>query len=229
MEENTVNKDFSTNVTGWLFISGALMLWLGWIIMPVHIGAYFEPGNFSAIKEHLYLWIWMYRIHIFGYIICVMALIALGSLLTESRVRVLAWPGIAVASIGLVVSVLATAFYYHHGAWGALQTEGQSPETIRLFVESLRTDTEYVTCLIRFGRVFLGLGLVVLALGFLKWKVFPLLISAPAILLGLAGMALSMGFPNNLEYYVPVFHLNSAWLLTMGIVTLRKGVNLNFE
>lgn len=224
-----MNRDFSTNVTGWLFIFGSLMLWFGWMMMPVHIGTFFETGNFSAVNEHLQFWIWMYRIHIFGFIVCVMALVALGSLLTETKVRVVAWPGIAVATVGLVVSTLAAAFYYHHGAWGAVQTEGQSVETIRSFVESLRRDTEYVTCLVRFGRVFFGLGLFVFALGLLKWRVFPLLIGVSAALLGLAGIAITMAYPDNLEFYVPVFHLNSVWFLAVGIVALRCGLNLNLE
>ena len=46
--------------------------------------------------------------------------------------------------------------------------DGESPQTILAFVESLRVSTEYVTCLVRFGRVFSGLGFVVLGLGLLK-------------------------------------------------------------
>ena len=205
------------------------MLWTGWMILPVHIGTFFQTENFSAINEHLRFWLWMYRIHLFGFIVCAMSLVALGSVLTESRARVIAWPGIAVASFGLVVSTLAAAFYYHHGVWGALQTAGGSPETIQNFVESLRVDTEYVTCLVRFGRVFFGFGLIVLALGLLKWKIFPLLINASAALIGLAGMALTMAFHDNLNFYEPVFHLNAGWFLSAGIVMLRYGVNINLS
>ena len=45
-------KDFETSFTGWSFIVGSLLLWLGWMIMPHHIGEYIEDerqgkGTFS--------------------------------------------------------------------------------------------------------------------------------------------------------------------------------------
>lgn len=222
-----MRRDLSTSITAWLFIVGAVMLWAGWVLMPVHIGTFFEPENFSEVYDKLQFWIWMYRIHIFGFLIAAMALVALGAVVTEIEARVVMWPGIAVAAAGLIVGALATAFYYHHGAWGAIQMAGQSSEALGIHVDSLRNDTEYVTCLVRFGRVFFGLGLVVLAAGLLKWKVVPPVIGGGAALLGIAAMALTMAFPDNMEFYVPVFHLNSLWLLATGIVVLRSGLRLD--
>jgi hypothetical protein len=45
---------------------------------------------------------------------------------------------------------------------------GKSADAVLSFVNSLQIITEYVTGLVRFGRVFTGLGLLVLALGLLK-------------------------------------------------------------
>ncbi len=221
-----MKRDFSTAVTGWLFVLGALMLWLGWVLMPRHIGTFFKPDDFSAVLSHLHLWIWMFRIHIFGFLILIMALVALASVLTEARARVLAWPGIAVTALGLSVGALAAAFYYHHGAWGAIQTEGLSAEALQRHVDALRVDTEYITCLVRFSRVFIGLGLVVLAAGTLKWRLLPNMLGIFAVILGLAAMTITMAFPDNLEYYGPVFHLNMLWFAATGMVVLLKGVRL---
>jgi len=168
----------------------------------------------------------MYRVHLFGMVVTVMALVALGSLLSQTEARVLVWPGVAVASAGLMVSALAAAFYYHFGAWGAIDLEGQSADVIRGFVNSLRVDTEYITCLVRFGRVFYGLGLLVVGLGLLKWKGLPLWIAWSAVILGAAGMGLTMGLPDDLELYLPVFCLNVLWLGTTGFVTLWFGTSL---
>ena len=159
-----MKSDFSTKVTGGSFIAAGLMLLLGWILLPTHIGTFFQPEDFAAVHAQWSFWIWMYRIHIFGMVVTTMALVALGALLSESAARILVWPGVAMAGAGMMVSALATAFYYHFGAWGALDMDGESPETILAFVESLRVSTEYVTCLVRFGRVFSGLGFVVLGL-----------------------------------------------------------------
>ena len=133
------------------------------------------------------------------------------------------WPGITVAVVGLAVGCLASAFYYHHGAWGALQTAGQPLQKLRGHVEALRLDPEYITCLVRFGRVFFGLGLMVLAAGLIKWRILPAAIGTGAVLLGwrpVSTMALER------MIYAPVFHLNSLWLLATGLVILRSGLRL---
>ncbi len=224
-----MRRDFSTNLTSWLLIVSALMLWLGWMLLPVHVGTYFEEGDFAAIHEQWHLWVWMYRVHIFGYVMMMMALVGFSALTVETPARVLVWPGVSVAVAGLLVSALASAFYYHHGAWGANEMAGESPEAVRSYVAALRLDTEYVTCLVRFGRVFFGLGLLVFALGCLKWKVLPQGIGITAILLGLATMALTMGLPDDLEYYAPLFHLNAAWFIATGVVVGRSGLPLDSE
>jgi hypothetical protein len=222
-----MKRDFSTNLTSWLLIVAALMLWLGWVLLPVKIGVFFETGDFAAVSEQWRFWIWMYRIHIFGYLMTMMALVMFGAVLVETPARVLVWPGISVAVAGLLVSALAGAFYYHHGAWGANEMAGQPAEALRAHVEALRLDTEYVTCLVRFGRVFFGLGMLVLALGLLKWGIMPQWLAVSTAVLGVAAMALTMGLPDNLEYYSPVFHLNALWFVAAGIVMNRSGLRMD--
>jgi hypothetical protein len=221
-----MTRNDSTRVAGWLFIAGAMMLWGGWVLLPVQIGTFFKPDDFASVHARLHGWIWLYRIHLFGFLVTVMALVALAAVLAGSEARVMIWPGAAVAVIGLATACLASAFYYHHGAWGALQTAGYSLEKLRGHVDALYLHTEHITCLVRFGRVFFGLGLVVLAAGLIKWRILPAAVGMGAALLGLAAMALTMALPDNLEFYAPVFHFNSLWLLATGIVMLRSGVRL---
>jgi hypothetical protein len=219
-----MNRDFPTTVVASFFIVGAALIWLGWMAMPVHLGVYFLPENFPAIMERFHLWIWMFRFHLFGDLITVMALVAFGSTIADQEDRVVIWPGIAVCVGGLFVTALGQAFYYHHGAWGALTTQGQPAEVLAAHVESLRIDTEYVTCLVRFGRVFFGLGQLVFGLGLLRGKLVPGAISLGAMLLGVAAMALTMALPDELVYYVPIFHLNCLWLLAFGVVVPRSAL-----
>lgn len=222
-----MNRDFSTTVVASFFLVGAALIWLGWMAMPVHLGVYFLPENFPAIMAQFHLWIWMFRFHLFGDLISVMALVAFGSTIAGPETRVVAWPGIAVCAGGLFVTALGQAFYYHHGAWGALEMQGQPPEALAAHVAALRFDTEYVTCLVRFGRVFFGLGQLVFGLGLLRGKLVPGAISFGAMLLGVAAMALTMALPDELVYYVPIFHLNCLWLLAFGVVVLRSGLPAN--
>jgi len=67
---------------------------------------------------------------------------------------------------------------------------------------------------------------VVLAAGLIKWRILPVVLGVSAVLLGLAAIALTMAFPDNLEFYAPVFHLNSLWLLATGLVIRRSGLRL---
>jgi len=39
-------------------------------------------------------------------------------------------------------------------------------------------------------------------------------------------MALTMGLPDDLHLYLPVFHLHALWLAGVGIVILRSGVRM---
>ncbi len=224
-----MKRDFSTTTTAWLFLLAGGMFWLGWVLLPTRIGLFFLPGDFAAIQEDWRLWIWMFRIHLFGYLVTLMALVALAALLTESEARILVWPGVAVAGAGLLVGALGGAFYYHHGAWGALEMAGKSQTALVAHVDALRIDTEYATCLVRFSRVFFGMGQLVLALALFKWNVLPRAIAGSAALLGLMAIVLIMGFPDDPEYYNPVFHLNALWLVSVGVVTGRGGLRLSLD
>lgn len=221
---DTVRRDFSTRFTGWSFIAAALMLWGGWTLLPHHIGTLFEPGDFAQVRENYRLWIWLFRTHFFGIVVTALALVALGTLLMNSPSRILVLPGAAVATAGLIVGAAGAAFYYHHGAWGAMHLQGKPPEELIGFVEALQHDTEYVTCLTRFSRVFTGLGLIVIGSGLIKWNILPRWTGLMAMAIGLVAIVLTMSLPEELHLYTPVFHVTSLWLLLMGTVILLRGI-----
>jgi hypothetical protein len=219
-----MNPVVSSRFTGGAFVAAGAMWSLGWLLLPVDIGVYFEPEVFGRIHEQLQLWIWLYRVHLFGMITAVIAMVAFAAMIADSSARVMIWPGAAVASVGMVVGALGSAFYYHHGVWGAIETAGKSPDQLRAFVVALRVDTEYVTCLVRFGRVFGGLGLVVFAWGLFQGRMLPAWVGVVAGLIGLTAMALTMGLPDRLSLYTPVFYVTAGWLAATGLVVLRGGV-----
>jgi len=216
---------FATDVTGWFFLAGALMFWGGAVLLPRRVGMFFRSDDFPAIGTRLQLWLWLYRIHLFGVVVSALALVALAaSLANQPAVRVLVWPGVAVAVAGLIVGAAGSAFYYHFGVWGALET-GKDPNVATDLVESLRLPTHYVTCLVRFGRVFCGLGLTVLAVGLLHGEVFPWWVGGGAAALGVVAMALTMALPDNWTLYTPVFHLQALWLAATGAYLLLYGID----
>ncbi len=221
-----MNRDAAQQFTGWMFILSAAMIWTGWMLLPVRVGAFFQPADFSVVREHLAQWIWMYRIHLFGTVIAVVSLIAFGTLFTGSAVRYLLWPGIAVTVIGLAVTTLAGAFYYNFGVRGAVALEGKTGEAAMEYVASLQVVSDYVGCFVRFGRVFSGLGLVLVGTGIMKSRALSRWIGVSAVAIGAAAMALTMIFPDEPLRYTPIFHVSAAWLLFVGIMVFVSGVSL---
>jgi hypothetical protein len=216
--------DFATDVTGCLFLAGAVMLWGGWMLLPRKVGMFLSSDDFPAISARLQLWLWLYRVHLFGVVVSALALVALAALLgNRPEVRVFVWPGAAVGVAGLIVGAVGSAFYYHFGVWGAFESR-RDPDTSGKLIESLFLATHYVTCLVRFGRVFCGLGLSVLAVGLLHGDVFPWWIGYGAAGLGVAAMAITMLMPDSWALYQPVFHLQSLWLAATGVYLLLNGL-----
>jgi hypothetical protein len=211
-----MQDNFPRRFTAGAFAAAAAMLWLGWMLLPTKLGTYFEPSDFAEIGEQLHLWLWLYRVHLFGMVMTAVAVVALAALLADRPARVMIWPGAAIVVAGMIVGAVGAAFYYHHGVWGAIHLDGKPADEIAAFVETIRFDTEYITCLTRFSRVFSGLGLVLIGAGLIYAGALPKWLGGLAILIGLAAMTITMGWPDHLDWYLPVFHALAAWLLAMG-------------
>ena len=201
------------------------MGWLGTFTAPYR-REYLVASDFTAIGEDLWYWIWMFRFHIFGWVTMAIAMFALASITAKKPYRVLLVPGAGMVVIGTMTLAIASAFYYNFGAWGVGQTMGKSAAEIQEFMDNILSTNQYVTCFVRFGRIFSGVGLVLLGLGFVKWKIVNPLLGWFTALLGLAAMGIIMGIPDNFEIYKPLFHVKAIWLLAIGVTILIKGVNL---
>lgn len=221
-----MKKDFETKVIGWAFIVSAILLWGGWFFSPHHLGEYIVASDFQSVNEHLWTWIWMYRIHIFGWVIMGIAMFALTSIATKKPYRVLIYPGAGMIIVGTFTLAIAAAFYYTFGAWGVGNTTGKSPEEVQQIMDGLIFTNHYVTCFVRFGRVFSGVGLIILGAAFVKWNILNKGLGWLTIIMGFAAMAIIMGIPDNFEIYKPIFHVKVVWLVLMGLTLLSKGINL---
>lgn len=220
-------KDFETKITGWSFIIAAILLLFGWILSPHHIGEYIVFEDFAAVGENIWFWIWMYRIHIFGWVMMGISLFALVSITSKRPYRVLMLPGAGMVIIGTFTLAIAAAYYYNHGAWGVGQTAGLSAKELDDFMQNLLFTNQYVTCFNRFGRIFSGVGLVILGAGFLKWNMFPKGLGWLTVMLGLIAMCIILFIPDNFEIYKPVFYVKVGWLIMMGGFLLSKGIHIS--
>jgi hypothetical protein len=222
-----MKKDFETTFTGWSFILAAILLWSGWGFSSHHIGEYIVASDFEAIGENVWHWIWMYRIHIFGWVTMGIAMFAFTTLVMKGPYRVVLLPGIGMLVVGTFTLAIAAAFYYNYGAWGVGKTMGKSPEEVQAFMDGILFTNQYVTCFIRFGRIFSGVGLILLGAGFVKWRIVPIWLGAFTGVLGLTAMCTILFIPDNFEIYKPIFHAKVIWLIAMGVILLKQGVNLS--
>ena len=223
---DNIQKNFETRFTGWAFILAAILLWFGWALSPHQIGEYIVASDFEAIGESVWTWIWIYRIHIFGWITMGISLFALVAATARKPYRVVILPGAGMVIIGTFTLAIANAYFYNFGAWGVGETAGKTAMEIEAFVNDILYTNQYVTCFIRFGRVFSGVGLVLLGFAFIKWHMVSKLLGWFTALLGLAAMVVIMGIPDNFEIYKPLFHVKVVWLVAMGAVILKNGINL---
>lgn len=221
-----MKKDFETNFSGWAFLFAAILLWGGWMLLPHKLGEYIIASDFEQVGKNVWFWIWMYRVHIFGWVTMAIAIFALLSFTGKSPYRVVIVPGAGMTIVGTFTLAIASAFYYNFGAWGVGETMGKSTEEVEAFMNGILFTNQYVTCFLRFGRIFSGVGLVLLGYSFIKWKLFPTWLGGFTALLGLAAMAIILAIPDNFEIYKPLFHVKAIWLVAMGAVILRQGVNL---
>lgn len=223
---NVLKRDFETKVTGWFFIVAAILLWGGWVLSPHHLGEYIVESDFTAIGENVWYWIWMYRIHIFGWVTMGIALFALVSVTARKPYRVLILPGAGMAIIGTFTLAIAAAYFYNFGAWGVGKTMDKTPEEVQAFMNGILYTNQYVTCFIRFGRIFSGVGLILLGFGFIRWKIVGSWLGWFTLILGFAAMLIILLIPDNFEIYKPIFHVKVIWLIAMGAMILKNGVNL---
>ena len=224
---NTLKKDLETKITAYFFLASAAMLWIGWVLSPHHIGEYIQASDFPPIGERVWFWIWMFRVHIFGWVTLAIATFAFVTIAAKKPNRVLLVPGAGMIIVGTFAIAIAMAFYYNFGAWGVGKTAGKTQEEIDLFMESILYTNQYVTCFVRFGRIFSGVGLVLLGIGLLKWKMMHKALAGFTILLGLAAMAIILFIPEYFEHYKPLFHVKVIWLFAMGVMLLKDGLNMN--
>ena len=223
---SALKKSFETNFTGWAFILAAVLLWFGWALSSHHIGEYIVASDFPKIGENVWYWIWMYRIHIFGWVTMGVSMFALLSITMGKSYSVVILPGIGMLIVGTFTLAIANAYFYNFGAWGVGQTAGMSAVEIAEFMDSILFTNQYVTCFIRFGRIFSGVGFVLLGYTFVKWKIVSTWLGWFTGLLGLVAMGIILSIPDNYEIYKPVFHLKVIWLLMMGFMLLKQGIYL---
>lgn len=221
-----MKKDFETKFVGWSFIIGMLFLLFGYELLPHKLDEYFVASDFAEVGKNVWFWIWMYRVHIFGWVILGGAMMGFMAITYGKPQRSLIIPGAGIVVVGTFTMALAVAFYYTFGAYGVGQTAGKTPEEMKTWMDSFLIFNHYATCMIRFGRIFSSLGLIVLGIGLYKFKILPSWHALYTALIGLVGMCLILFIHDNFHVFKPIYYAYLLWMLLTGVWLLRKGINV---
>ena len=100
---------------------------------------------------------------------------------------------------------------------------------VQTFMDSILSTNQYVTCFNRFGRIFSGVGFVLLGFALIKWNIVHKTIGYLTFLMGLGAVVLILAIPDNFELYKPFFHIKVIWMVAIGVWLLLKGINLTAE
>lgn len=205
--------------TGILMIMGAFMVNLGFLLRPVQLQDFFNLSSFIQAHEHQGIWIWSFRILVFGLFMKVMGLAALNSLFRQSESDIFFSPGIWVSSFALLVAALAEGYYMHMGAWAGWKVSTLEPSLQNAFLQTLEVTHEWVICLERMGYMFFCMGLTSVGWGLMRDAFFSKWLGTYALILGIGGIVLMLVFDKRTDLYVPVrwgisiFFLWAGWLL----------------
>jgi len=219
MEQTTFNFRF----TGILLMMGAVMVNLGFLLRPVQCPDVFTISAFLEAHNNESIWIWSFRILVFGLFIQVMGLEALRSLFRQSNAHTVVSPGIMVSILAMLVAAVSEAYYMHMGAWAGWKMSTLDASQQEPFLQTLEATHEWVLCISRMGYMFFCLGLVVTGWGFIRDNLFPKYLGVYALIYGVGGILFLLVFDDRTDLYTPVRLGGSIFLLLTGFLLIRKG------
>ena len=122
----------------------------------------------------------------------------------------------------MLVSCLAEGYYMHSGGWAQWKMGLIPTDQHQNMIASLEITNEWVSCIKRFGRMFMHLGLLVLGWGMIKEMILNKWHAFFTLTLGIAGICLLMICESDPDSYLPMDHLVTLWFLVTGYLVLRK-------
>lgn len=219
-----MNTNFNFRFVALSLMIGGLFVFIGYMIMPVHVVLNFNLEMLQKITNNLELWIRSFQIVVFGFFIRIIGLVGLSALYHDSHAKPVLFSGVMVCSLALLVSGLAEGYYMHTGGWAQWKMTQIPVDQYPSMIASLEITNEWVSCIKRFGRMFLHLGLTFVGWGILRAEFLPKWLGTLTMLIGIAGICLLMVLTENPDSYLPMDHVVTCWFLLTGILVFRKSM-----
>lgn len=215
--EETAHERFARRSSGIALAAGGAMVLAGWLLRPVAIEKHVQAEHVLRVASSTDLWIWSYRVLVFGLFIRLGALVGLGSLARSIDVRAILIPGIAISAVALAISAVGESYTMEIVVHALFRfgtdatTEAARAQVLATFIPT----AEWASCAVRMGLMFLSLGSLVVAYGLFRGRIAPAWISATGAIAAAAMMMLLMVRPDHASNATALGAL-SVWHILVG-------------
>ncbi len=217
-----MNSKFNIRFVAYSLLIGGIFVFAGFMIMPVHVTLNFSLDMLPVITNNLEFWVRSFQILVFGYFIRIIGLVGLTTLHQESDCKPLINSGVMVCSLAMLVSGLAEGYYMHSGGWAQWKMTLIPADQHQNMINSLEITNEWVSCIKRFGRMFMHLGLTFLGWGIIRSQYLAKWFGTITLVLGISGICLLMILTENPDSYLPMDHVVTIWFLLAGFLVYKK-------
>ncbi len=219
-----MNSTFNLRFVALNLIIGGLFVFIGYAIMPVHVTLNFNLEMLPVITNNMEFWVRSFQILVFGFFIRIIGLVGLSTLYHDSSAKTVLNSGVMVCSLALLVAGLAEGYYMHSGGWAQWKMTFIPADQHQNMINSLEITNEWVSCIKRFGRMFMHLGLTFLGWGIMRGELLSKWLGTLTLVIGISGICLLMILTENPDSYLPMDYVVTAWFLLIGFLVYKKSL-----
>ncbi|MBK9107939.1 MAG: hypothetical protein IPM92_06035 [Saprospiraceae bacterium] len=215
-------SSFNLRFTATLFIMAALLITGGYLMQPGAIQEDINLNSLAIAHENQTLFIWSFRVLVFGNFMAIMALVSLGSLMRMSSIHPIIQAGIFVCCLALLVGSISEAYFMDMGAWGGWKVTTLAQALQESFVNSMEVTYQWVSCFRRMSYMFFCLGLIPIGLAITRDASFPKALGYFAMAFGAIGIAVMLIDDSETSFYPIVRYVYCLFFVVLAGILWRK-------
>ncbi len=216
------NSKFNVRFTAILLALSAIMVNAGYLMRPVQLQDAFNLASLLTAHENQTIFIWSFRVLVFGVFLGIMGLFSWGSLMRSSSAHPIINPGVIVCSLALFVGTTAEAYFMHMGAWAGWKASTLAAAEQEPFVKTLEVTYEWVLCLRRMGYMFFCLGFLPTGIGIIRDTFFPKWLGYYAVAFGVTGITVMLIYDSSTAFYEYVRYAYTLFFAIIAVLLWNK-------
>lgn len=213
---------FNRRFTAFLFAMSAILITAGYFMLPVPIQDAFNLESLLKAHDNQTLFIWSFRVIVFGNFMGIMGLVALGALMKSLEVYPIMKAGLFVCCLALLVGSIAEAYFMDMGAWGGWKASTLEAAQQTVFVDSLEVTYQWVNCFRRMGYMFFCLGFIPMGLAIVRDSFILKGLGYFAMAFGAIGIAVMLIDDSGTSFFAIVRYAYTLFFAVLAWILWRK-------